>query len=153
MMLKSYLALLPLLAPLTTAVGTARVINNCNFSVFLWSMGDNADGPYQLDNTGTYSEPYGVKSDGSGKALALSLTNDGIFTSQPTLTFAYALTNGQVWYNLSEDYGQPFDQTLVQVPSDTSCTSNVWDGGVAPSGSQVQVCEQDTDVTLTLCAA
>jgi hypothetical protein len=116
-------------------------------------MGDSADGPFQLDNTGTYSEPYGVKSDGSGKALALSLTSDGIFTSQATLTFAYALTNGQVWYNLSEDYGQPFDQTLVQAPSDTTCASNVWNGGVAPDGSQVQVCEQDTDVTLTLCSA
>ena len=53
-----------------TSFGTAKIINNCNQNLTLYSVGSQAQGPFVLAaNTGTYSEPYRVDPSSGGIAL------------------------------------------------------------------------------------
>jgi hypothetical protein len=141
-------------APLAAAVGSARVVNNCAFDVTLWSVGGSISPAYTLAASGgTYSEPFRVDPQSGGIALKLTLAPDGLFTSAPQTIFAYSLDGDQVWYDLSDVFGDAFaNQYLVEKSADDSCPTIAWDWGVPPGGSQVKVCTSDADVTLTVCS-
>jgi Blastomyces yeast-phase-specific protein len=154
-MLTSLLAVASLaFAPLAIA-GSARVTNNCDSEVTVWSVGGSIAGPWTLAaNGGTYSEAFEKDPQSGGKAIKITKDPNGLYDGAPQTTFAYNLDGGNVWYDLSDVFGDAFSGAkLVEASADESCPSIVWDTGVPPNGSQVKVCEADADVTLTLCSA
>jgi len=68
------------------------------------------------------------------------------------MDFAYNLDGANVWYDLSDVFGDPFSgYTVVEYSTDASCPYIEWDTGVSPGGSQVKECESGSDVVLALC--
>ncbi|AEO62959.1 uncharacterized protein THITE_2107785 [Thermothielavioides terrestris NRRL 8126] len=143
------------LAPLASAVGNARVVNNCDAAVYLWSVGAAVSGPYELAaGGGSYAEPFTKDPTTGGRALKVTHSNDGLYTGEPQTIFAYNLDGASVWYDLSDVFGDGFaGHKLVEASAEPSCPSIIWPTGVPPAGSQVKVCTADKDVVLTLCAS
>ncbi|KAK3942543.1 putative bys1 family protein [Diplogelasinospora grovesii] len=143
-------------APLVSAVGSARVVNNCGSAVTVWSVGQNVAGPYSVAaNGGSYGETFVKDPVTGGKALKITLQPDGLYTGAPQTIFAYNLDTdaNQIWYDLSDVFGDAFaGSKLVEASSDATCPQIVWSNGTPPAGSQVKVCSANSDVTLTLCA-
>ena len=141
------------LAQFAAAVGSARVVNKCSNSVSVWSVGSEVAGPYTLAKDGTYSEGFVVDATTGGKALKITLAEDGLYTGAPQTIFSYSLDGDSVWYDLSDVFGDAFaGSKLVEASADTSCPAITWDNGTPPAGSQVKKCGSGSDVTLTLCA-
>jgi hypothetical protein len=137
-----------------SAVGKAKVVNNCDFDVSTWSVGSSIAGPYRLGaHGGFYSEQFVRDPVTGGKALKVTIANDGLYTGAAQTNFAYSLDNDKIWYDLSDVFGDPFAGKKLVVSSSATCPSIVWPAGTSPGGSQVKVCGSDQDVTLTLCAA
>lgn len=136
-------------------VGQARVLNNCTFPVTLWSVGSAISDPYTLGaNGGSYAETFTRDPRTGGRALKVTKEPDGLYTGKPQTIFAYNLDGDQIWYDLSDVFGDPFAGKKVVVASaNPACGTIVWPDGIPPAGSQVKVCGADKDVQLTLCAA
>lgn len=145
------------LTPLASAVGSAIVKNQCDFPVYLWSVGGSVSDVHTLNaHDGGYSELMRTDDTSGGIALKMTLEEDGLFTGKPQTIFAYALGGGEgkVAYDLSDVFGDPFSgNTLSLAPAEDTCKSICWNGGISASYvSNTEMCTEDTDVTLTLCA-
>lgn len=142
------------LAPLASAAGHAKVINRCNFPVFLWSVGGSV-GPRKTVQPGaTFSEPIHFDPQSGGVAIKITTTPNGLFDGSPQTNFAYTLDGNIVWYDLSDVFGDAFSGSRLKLlPSVTTCPKICWPNGIPPSGSQVRNCQASSDLTLTLCAA
>ncbi|OAA56818.1 phase-specific protein [Cordyceps fumosorosea ARSEF 2679] len=138
-----------------TNVGSARVVNNCDHPVTLWSVGGDISAAHTLaKNGGKYAEQYHRDPKTGGIALKITLANNGIYTGAAQTIFAYTLDPNAVWYDLSSSMGDAFaGKRLTVTSSNTQCQGIVWADGRTPAGSQVKVCTPDSDTTLTLCAA
>ncbi|KAK1771911.1 hypothetical protein QBC33DRAFT_525164 [Phialemonium atrogriseum] len=149
------LALTLTLATTATALGQAKVVNNCDFAVSVWSVGSAVSSPHRLSaHGGSYGETFSRDPQTGGRALKVTVPADGLWTGAPQADFAYNLDGAQVWYDLSDVFGDPFAGHKVVVASaDASCPAIVWGNGTPPAGSQVKVCTADQSVTFTLCAA
>ncbi|ROT37108.1 hypothetical protein SODALDRAFT_188305 [Sodiomyces alkalinus F11] len=154
MLFKSLIAALAIATPLVTATGNATVINECDFEVTLWSVGSQINGPHQLEaEGGSYSEKFVVDALTGGKALKVTRNRDGLYTGEPQTIYAYSLDGDNVWYDLSNVFGDAFaGNKLVVQSANEDCGAIVWEDGTAPAGSQVKVCTASEDVTFTLCA-
>jgi hypothetical protein len=154
MMYKSALGVLALAAPLVSAVGQARVVNNCDFEATVWSVGSAVSEPNTLDAAGgEYSETFRRDPVTGGVSLKVTVEPDGLYTGAPQLNYAYSLDPGQIWYDLSSVFGDAFGgHRLVVGSAKETCPEIVWEDGTNPGGSQVKDCTSDEDVTLTLCA-
>lgn len=155
MMFKSFLAALALTTPLALAsgVGKARVINKCDFDVTVWSVGGDIDGPYTLDSNDGYSETFVKDPVSGGKALKVTRDPDGLYTGDAQTIFAYNLDGDNIWYDLSNTFGDAFSgEKLVVKSANAQCPAIVWKDGTPPAGSQVKVCTASNNVTLYLCA-
>jgi hypothetical protein len=148
------IATLAAAAPLVAATGNARVVNNCPCTVTVWSVGSSISGPYTLAaHGGSYAEPFVRDPRTGGKALKVTVESDGLYTGKPQTIFAYNLDGGQIWYDLSDVFGDAFaGKKIAEKSAKQDCPAIVWDNGIPPAGSQVKVCSSDADVTLTLCA-
>ena len=147
------LALAAVVTPLAAAVGVVRVLNKCPTTVYVWSVGAGISGPFGLGQGASYSEQMVKDPVTGGKALKVAKTADGLYTGAPETIFAYNLDKGNVWYDLSDVFGDGFaGSKLVVASAEASCPSIVWADGVPPAGSQVKVCTASKDVTFTLCA-
>lgn len=137
-----------------TDPGYARVVNNCDFEVTLWSVGSEISDPNTLAaHGGSYAERYTKDDKTGGRTLKITLDRDGLYTGKPQVNFAYNLDPDRVFYDLSDVFGDPFAGHKIQVvPSNSNCRSLVWEDGRPPAGSQVRDCSADSDTTLTLCA-
>ncbi|KAL1862511.1 hypothetical protein VTK73DRAFT_6763 [Phialemonium thermophilum] len=140
-------------APAAT-VGQARVVNNCAFDVSVWSVGSQVSDPHRLAaHGGSYAETFSRDPQTGGRVLKVTVPADGLWTGAPQTDFAYNLDGTQVWYDLSDVFGDPFAGHRLRVASaEGSCPAIDWASGTPPAGSQVKVCTSTKDVTLTLCA-
>ncbi|KAL2757274.1 hypothetical protein ACRALDRAFT_1060676 [Sodiomyces alcalophilus JCM 7366] len=154
MMLKSLVAALAITTPLASAVGNARVVNSCDFEVTLWSVGSDIDGPFHLEAGGdSYTEVFTKDPVTGGKALKVTRDRDGLYTGDPQTIFAYSLDGDNIWYDLSNTFGNAFPgKKLVVESANDDCDAIVWNDGTPPAGSQVKVCTASDDVTFTICA-
>ncbi|KAJ5114211.1 hypothetical protein N7456_002745 [Penicillium angulare] len=141
------------LLPFANAVGHAIVKNNCAAPVYIWSVGSSV-GPKQTIAAGkSYSEVLRHDPVSGGIAIKITRTANGLYDGSPQTNFAYTLDGSQVWYDLSDVFGDPFSGKGLSVdPSVTTCPDICWPKGVSPSGSQTHDCTSTSDVTLTLCA-
>ncbi|CAG7973364.1 unnamed protein product [Penicillium salamii] len=143
--------------PKTRKLGHAIVNNNCDFTVYLWSVGTNVQPVQTLNPSDSYDEIFREDPNTGGIAIKLSTDVDGLYTSAPQMVFAYNLSyfkrrgdNGEkVWYDLSDVFGDPFEGYPVSLtPAEPSIH---WRNGVPPAGSQVRVIASSTTLTLSLC--
>ncbi|KAI7970790.1 hypothetical protein EIK77_007970 [Talaromyces pinophilus] len=140
------------LSSLASAVGNAVVVNSCSFPVYLWSVDSVVSQEYTLNPGDNYLEPLHSDPTTGGVAIKITTVENGLYNASPQTDYAYSLTNGEVWYDLSDVFGDPFSgNSLTVTPSDTSCSSIDWPSGTPPAGSQVNVCQENSDITLTLC--
>jgi len=140
-------------APLVSALGTARVINKCDFDVNVWAVGSQISGPYTLHKGGFYGEQFSKDPVTGGRALKITKNADGLYTGAPQTIFAYNLDGANVWYDLSDVFGDAFSgHKVVEASTESTCPSIIWPTGVPPAGSQVKVCTANKDVNLVLCA-
>ncbi|KAI9042058.1 putative BYS1 domain protein [Aspergillus affinis] len=148
------LTLTLLFTPLVSAVGSAVVKNNCKYPVYLWSVGGSVGPKKTIQPGASYSEKFHHDATSGGVTLKITKANDGIYNGSPQLSYAYTLDGNQLWYDLSNVFGDPFSGSpLVIKPKDTGCSNICWPQGTRPAGSQVKVCSANSDETLTLCAA
>lgn len=154
MIFKTALALAAATTPLVSAAGYARVVNQCDKDVTLWSVGSEIDGPHTIDaKGGVYGEKFHKDPVTGGIALKITQEPDGLYTGAPQLIYSYSLEGNQVWYDLSAVFGNVFDgKELVEKSDNEDCPAIVWEDGTPPGGSQVKDCEANDHVTLTLCA-
>lgn len=143
--------------PRPRKLGHAIVNNNCDFTVYLWSVGTDVKPVHQLNSGESYDEMFREDPNTGGIAIKLSTDMDGLYTSAPQMVFAYNLSyfkrrgdNGEkVWYDLSDVFGDPFQGYPVSLtPAEPSI---LWENGVPPAGSQVRVIASSTDLVLSLC--
>ncbi|KAM0450580.1 hypothetical protein ACHAO4_006563 [Trichoderma viride] len=136
-----------------SALGKARVVNKCPYSVTLWSVGSAISAPTTLAQGGSYGETFSRDPVTGGRAIKVTIQSDGLYTGKPETIFALNLQDNTIWYDLSDVFGDAFTGKKVTVSSaNTACPSITWSNGVPPAGSQVKNCGADKDVTLTLCA-
>lgn len=142
------------LAPMVSAVGQARVVNHCDFPVYLWSVGGSVGPKVTIKPKGMYSEQLHYDSASGGIALKITTGANGLYDGSAQTNFAYSLDGNTVWYDMSDVFGDAFSgHTLNVLPSDTTCPHICWGNGVPPSGSQTRDCQANSDVALNLCAA
>ncbi|KAM4063008.1 blastomyces yeast-phase-specific protein [Hirsutella rhossiliensis] len=140
-------------APLASAAGNARVVNNCSFSVTAWSVGSAVSPANTINSGGSYSERFTRDPKTGGRAIKITIEPDGLYTGKPQTVFAYNLDGNTIWYDLSDVFGDAFKgHKLVEASKNPDCGVITWKDGVPPAGSQVKTCNADADVTLTLCA-
>jgi hypothetical protein len=153
MLTKLTLLALATITPLASALGIARVVNNCDETVHVWSVGSQITGPYALSKGGFYGEEFRKDPVTGGKALKVTRNADGLYTGAPQTIFAYNLDGDNIWYDLSDVFGDAFvGKKLVVASAEQTCPSIIWPTGVPPAGSQVKVCTASKDVVFTLCA-
>ncbi|KAL1979698.1 hypothetical protein VTN96DRAFT_5281 [Rasamsonia emersonii] len=142
------------LFPLTYAAGNAIVYNNCTGPVYLWSVGSSVSPSQTLKLGEDYTEGYRRDNRTGGITIKITRTPGGLYDGSPQTDFAYTLDgNNQIWYDISDVFGDPFANSSVSVvPTDPSCPVISWANGIPPSGSQTAVCRADSDVQLSLCA-
>ncbi|KAL4795012.1 hypothetical protein BDV19DRAFT_179452 [Aspergillus venezuelensis] len=140
------------LSSTVAAVGSAKVHNACDSSVFLWSVGSSVSGVHEIAPGETFSEQYYRDPQTGGIALKITTMPGGLYDGSPQLTFAYTLDPSQLWYDLSTIFGEGFAGEVLSVESGGECPGICWPDGTQPAGSQVKTCSTDVDQTLTVCA-
>ncbi|RCI12971.1 hypothetical protein L249_0482 [Ophiocordyceps polyrhachis-furcata BCC 54312] len=148
------IVLLGALSSVASAIGNARIVNNCPFPVTITPVGNGQEFPSQtLARGSSYGEPFTTDSRSTGRDLKVTVS-PGTPANSPHTVFGYTLAGSTIWYNLSDNGGgHPFQgHRLLQASGNPTCPRNDWPDGVQPSGNQVRNCDANSDVTLTLCA-
>lgn len=106
------------------AVGTASVNNNCNFDVYLWSVGDSMSDVHILKaNGGQYSETYQDRQ-GGGVSIKMMKENNIWGGGQPSqFEYTYVPTGNWagMFFDISNIDGDPFwSENVELVPHVTS---------------------------------
>ncbi|KAJ6188384.1 hypothetical protein N7519_003292 [Penicillium mononematosum] len=143
--------------PVHRKLGHAIVHNNCEFPVYLWSVGSKVLPEETLLPDDEYSEVFRENPDTGGIAIKISTDRDGLYDSAPQMIFAYNLSStrergerqDKVWYDLSDVFGDPFVGYPVSLTPSEPLIS--WKDGVPPAGSQVRDVDASTDLVLSLC--
>lgn len=135
------------------AIGRAIVTNQCDEPIYLWSVGGSISPQNTIIKDTSYSETFRHDPVSGGIALKISPVEGGIFKPNVSQTiFAYNLDVNQVWYDMSDIFGDGFaGRTMKVTPTDSSCASITWGTGKPPAGSQVKNCQAETDLELTFC--
>jgi len=154
------------LAPTVLAVGSASVFNNCDFDVYYASIDGNAEG-MQLLGAGGYTSTYSEQ--GVGVSIKLA-TSDSL--SGPISQFEYTWSGDSIFWDLSNingdssSDGYPFAQggmvinpSMTNDPANPTCEPVVCPAGTlvcsaaynAPNDPRTMVCNQDSNLVLTIC--
>ncbi|KAH7378361.1 hypothetical protein BKA66DRAFT_533083 [Pyrenochaeta sp. MPI-SDFR-AT-0127] len=135
------------------AVGRAIVTNQCDEPIYLWSVGGSISAQNTITKDTSYSETFRRDPLSGGIALKITNSEGGLFKPNVSQTiFAYNLDINQIWYDMSDVFGDGFaGRTLTIKPTDSSCASIAWGTGKPPAGSQVKNCQANTDLELTFC--
>ncbi|MBE3045758.1 hypothetical protein IMZ48_25070, partial [Candidatus Bathyarchaeota archaeon] len=121
------LAAICALATLATAeTGRAIVNNNCDFPVYVWSVGSEVSYGGEIATGKSFTEDLVRDPVTGGLAIKVTTVEDGLYNGAPQTNFAYTLDPEQVWYDLSDVFGSPFDgHAVVLEPTDEDCDSIV----------------------------
>lgn len=135
------------------AIGRAIVTNQCDEPIYLWSVGGSISPQTIITKDQSYSEPYHHDPASGGIALKISPVENGIFKPNVSQTvFAYNLDINQVWYDMSDIFGDGFAGRKMKVtPTESTCDSIEWSFGKPPAGSQIKTCGAAADLELSFC--
>lgn len=136
------------------SVGSAVVINKCNYDVTLANVPSDNGGYSEIDKTlstdGTYTQQWTELSNGNGWSIKLSNST----SLDNILQYEYTFQNdGTIWYDLSEVNGNPWDGDW-EITSDTSsCSPKQQAYRYATDDAYgMQACPQAATITVTLCS-
>lgn len=140
-------------------VGHALVHNTCTSPIYLWSVGSTIGPQSAVSPNTTYTEVYRRDPASGGIALKITRVADGLYTAAPQMVFAYNLVGEQVWYDLSDVFGDPLLGSRVRVEyrglageaEDEAKKSIEWADGMSPGGSMVRVAGAEGDLILMVC--
>lgn len=135
------------------AIGRAIVTNQCDDPIYLWSVGGSISDQKTITKDTSYSELFHTDPASGGIALKISPVDSGLFKPNVSQTiFAYSLDGNQVWYDMSDIFGDGFaGRTMKVTPTDSTCEGITWGAGKPPAGSQVKSCGAEADVELAFC--
>lgn len=85
-----------LLTSTFTAVGNARIVNNCNFDITTWSVGGSISSPNTISSGNLYEKEFVRDPSSGGKTLKTTLDHDGLYTGDSQTNFAYNLNGSTV---------------------------------------------------------
>jgi hypothetical protein len=145
--------------PTNQTLGHAVIHNTCTSTIYLWSVGSAISPEFTLPPNTTYTEIYRRDPASGGIALKITRVQDGLYATAPQMVFAYNLVGGQVWYDLSDVFGDPFLGSPVRVEyrglagegEEDEEKKIEWEDGVSPGGSMVRVAGAEGDLILTVC--
>ena len=111
-------------------------------------------GPEQKVAPGdAYSEKLHRDPVSGGVSIKVTANEGGLYDGSAQMNFAYSLTGGRVWYDLSDVFGDPFKGKGVKVTANGGkCPGMCWADGTMPGGGQTRDCAADADVVLSICA-
>lgn len=138
------------------SVGSAVVVNKCNYEVYLCNV-PAADGGYsEIDKTlqpnDTYSQHWTQLSNGNGWSLKLSKDNSLGNIMQYEYTFH---NDGTIWYDLSDVNGNPWDGNWEVTAANAANTCEPKQQAyryATDDAYGMQACTQDSEITVTLCS-
>jgi hypothetical protein len=139
------------LAATTLAAPLITVKNGCEFDVYVTSVGQKAGEPTKVQPNKSWTEAEYFS--GTGTAIKITKTTDGLYTGKPTLHLSYTYKEGKdIYYDLSNAYGYDFGGQNVTVTGDEgkNVTAIRWNGAAQPSHTLYYAGE--TGLTLKLCA-
>ncbi|KAF2651011.1 hypothetical protein K491DRAFT_696788 [Lophiostoma macrostomum CBS 122681] len=141
--------LLSLLTPLITASSFA-IQNNCDQTLYLWSVGGTTGPQYEIAPGDRYLEKFYSDASSGGISVEISKVADGINQGAPRLVLAYNLDYPKLWYDLVPQGSSPFAGQLVDLSGD-GCPEIEWVDGERPDGSTAKICWSYVDMELSLC--
>ncbi|RAK97362.1 Bys1 family protein [Aspergillus ibericus CBS 121593] len=172
-LLTPLLSLLPLTTPHPTTTtpppdnkaitpGHATIHNNCTTPIYIWSVSSTTSPQYTIPATQNYSEIFHHDAQTGGVSIKITTVRNGLYTGSPQMIFAYNLVNEQVWFDLSDVFGDPFRGRRVTVGVVAGGGGGggggeekemiVWEDGVPVGGSQVRVIGGEGEVVVRVCA-
>ncbi|KAJ5380963.1 Antigenic thaumatin-like protein [Penicillium cataractarum] len=130
-------------------IGRAIIDNHCKIPIYIWSVGTVTRDPATVLPGNRYGETFREDHETGGIAIKISTDENGLYNSAPLTVFAYNINGQNVWYDLSDVFGDPFKGYPVALsPAEPPIQ---WAGGIPPAGSQVRVQDLSEDLVLTLC--
>jgi hypothetical protein len=142
------------LALAATALAAPSIVvhNNCDFDIFVTSVGTTAGNTtkVQPDTLWTEEEYFS----GIGTAIKVTRSAAALWTAKPTLHFSYTYNKGQsIYYDLSSAYGFDFwgQNLTIKGDKDKNVPTIEWDGEPQPNHTLSYFGE--TGLTLEVCAA
>jgi len=149
-------------APAVMALGSATVINNCGFPIYYASVGGSSN-PSMQALEGSYSQGY--SEEGVGISIKLS---PGDSESGAISQFEFTWANGKISYDLSNINGYPAQfsaggmeivPSMQNDPNNPTCVPVNCPAGEstcsaaynAPDDTRTMVCDQDSNLVLTMC--
>ncbi len=116
-------AALPAFAALARATGKVQILNQCEYSVNLWSCADQDSPMHTIQPGKDYEESYHSKNGGGGISLKIAINATTLYTYPappvPITQLEYTLGGGKIWYDVSNINGYPFkDSGLNLTTSD-----------------------------------
>ncbi|KAM3418883.1 hypothetical protein BST61_g4846 [Cercospora zeina] len=136
-----------------TGVGSAVVVNNCNYPVKLCNV-PSAGGGHEEEDTsvapgGSWSQAWTSLSNGNGWSIKLSKTDDLDHILQYEYTWHQ---DGIIWYDLSCVNGNPWDNDWEITADGTECSPKQQAYRYSTDDAYgMQSCGQDSVITVTLC--
>lgn len=136
-----------------TAVGSAHVVNNCDYDVYLCNVPASGGGYDQQDKTlaagESWEQTWTQLSNGDGWSIKLSKSS----SLNNILQYEYTFHNdGIIWYDLSCVNGNPWDQDWEITASGTDCNPKQQAYRYATDDAYgMQACSQNALITVSLC--
>lgn len=139
----------PTPASINPLIGRAIIVNYCKIPIYIWSVGTVTSDPTTVLPGNGYHETFRHDHKVGGIAIKISTEENGLYNSAPLTIFAYNINGQNVWYDLSDVFGDPFKgYPVVLSPAEPPIH---WADGIPPAGSQVRVRDLSEDLVLTLC--
>jgi hypothetical protein len=138
------------LAATTLAAPLITVKNNCKFDVYVTSVGKTAGQPTKVQPNKSWTEAEYFS--GTGTAIKITKTANGLYTSEPTLQLGYTYTKKDLYYSLNTvpKYGFPGQKITVKEDQGKKEPTIQWNDAAQLSDTLYHAGE--TGLTLQLCA-
>lgn len=143
-------------AALAQSVGSAIVINACEYPVYLCNVPAEGGGFPETDKTmdpnETFTTQWTELTNSQGWSIKLSKSQDLANILQYEYTFH---NDGTIWYDLSEVNGNPWDKNweiTAESPSSTCSPKQQAYRYATDDAYGMQACPQDATITVTLCS-
>ena len=160
-------AALPALVALASATGKVQILNQCEYSVNLWSCADQDSQMHTIKPGKDYEEDYHSKSGGGGISIKIAINATTLYTYPappvPITQLEYTLGGGKIWYDVSNINGYPFkDNGLNLTTSDNGGPTVKCPPGVAHCDAAYNKPDDDhatgatsdsADLIMVLCVA
>lgn len=120
-MVRTFLAAaaLPAFIALAQATGKVQILNQCKYSVNLWSCADQDSEMHTIQPDKDYTEDYHSKNGGGGISIKIAINATTLYTYPappvPITQLEYTIGGGKVWYDISNINGYPFKDDGVNL--------------------------------------